>query len=259
MRDSRETVLITGASSGIGLELARLFAAEGCELILVARRTEKLHQLAAELIEQHRITVQVLTADLGVPEAVRQIHDSLRRHDRPVDVLVNNAGFGAAGEFATLSAERQSEMVQVNVMAPTQLARLLLPGMLRRKRGGILNVASIAAFQPGPYMAVYYASKAYLLSWSEALTEETRGQGVTISCLAPGPTRTGFASAADLDSSKLFRMGAMSAAAVARAGHRGFRRGKTLVIPGVLNQLAVFGTRLFPRAWVRKIPGWLNR
>ncbi len=254
-----QTVLITGASAGIGLEFARLFAADGAALILVARRTEKLEDLATELRKQHGVAVQVMGSDLSRPEAPREIFEVLKAEGRCVDVLVNNAGFGARGRFAELDTDRQAAMVQVNVMAPTLLSRLFLPGMLERRRGGILNVASTAAFQPGPYMSVYYATKAYLLSFSEALVEEVRGRGVTISCLAPGPTITEFGDVADMSSTKMFRMYAMSGAAVARAGYDGFRRGKVLVIPGALNRLGAFSTRLVPLSAARKVAGWLQK
>ena len=169
---NRETVLITGASSGIGLELARLFAKDGANLILVARRQELLDALAAELREQHRVEVRVLIADLSRADAPDEIVRTLTEWAMEIDVLVNNAGFGARGSFTELDLNRQMDMVRVNVNAPTHLARLLLPGMISRRRGGILNVASMAGFQPGPYMAIYYATKAYLLSFSEALAEE---------------------------------------------------------------------------------------
>ena len=188
-----ETVLITGASSGIGRELARQFAGDGADLVLIARSEDTLRELAGELAAEYRVTAQVVPADLSRPGSPDQIVATLAQRQTDVDVLVNNAGFGARGAVAGIGVGRQLEMIGVNVAALTRLTALLLPGMLERRRGGILNVASTAAFQPGPNSAVYYATKAYVLSFTEALAEEVRGSGVRVSCLAPGPTDTGFA------------------------------------------------------------------
>lgn len=254
-----ETVLITGASSGIGLELAKLFAADGSGLVLVARSRDKLALLADELGGQHGVSVRVLAKDLSDPAAPEQIVTELASQGVRVDVLVNNAGFGARGAFASLDLRRQLDMIQLNVAAPTHLARLLLPGMLERGRGGILNVASTAAFQPGPNLAVYYATKAYLLALSEALAEEVKGSKVKICCLAPGPTSTNFAAEANMEGTRLFRVGgALDAATVARAGQRGLRKGRVLVIPGWRDRLGVFAVRLLPRAVVRKVTAYLQ-
>jgi uncharacterized protein len=250
---SAETALITGASSGIGLELARLFAAGKSDLVLVARRQEKLDKLAAELRRDYGAEVRVLARDLADPGSPRAIFDALVAEKVTVDVLVNNAGFGAAGSVAALPVERQLDMIQVNVMVLTHLTRLFLPGMIERGRGGILNVGSTAAFQPGPYMAVYYATKAYVLSFTEALAEEVIGTGVQVTCLAPGPTATEFAAAADVENKLLFRLGTWSAKAVAETGYRGFRRDKLLVVPGLKNKLLAAVVRFSPRAVVRKV------
>jgi short-subunit dehydrogenase len=252
----RETVLVTGASSGFGREFARLFAADGSALVLVARRRERLEELALELRARYGTSVRILPEDLADPEAPQRLFEALR--DEPVDVLVNNAGFGARGDLARLPLTRQEEMIEVNVAAVTRLARLFLPGMLARRRGGILNVASTAGFQPGPHMAVYYATKAYVLSFSEALSEEVRGTGLCVTCLAPGPAETGFAAEADMRGTLLFRLGAMSAARVARAGYRGFRAGRALVVPGVSNKLAAASLRISPRSLVTRLVGKLN-
>jgi hypothetical protein len=251
-------VLITGASAGIGLELAKLFAADRSDLVLVARSEEKLQAVASDLQPRHRIDVQILAYDLSRPAAPEEIFRTLSEQQVQIDVLVNNAGFGDRGRVADLGLERQLDMIQVNVTAPTHLSRLFLPGMLARRRGGILNVASTAAFQPGPYMAVYYATKAYLLSFSEALAEEVKDAGVRVCCLAPGTTQTGFAAEAHMQNSRLFRLGAMDASTVARAGYEGLRKGRVLVIPGMRNRAGAFAVRLFPRAWVRKIAGSLQ-
>ena len=215
---SAETVLVTGASSGIGLELARCFAADGCRLILVARKGIALETLAAELRKAHKIQAQVFTADLAQPDTPNRLLGELQSAGIKVDVLVNNAGFGAQGKFAELPLERQLDMVQVNITAVAHLTRLLLPGMIERRRGGLLNVASTAAFQPGPGMAVYYATKAFLLSFTEALAEELAGTGVTATALCPGPTTTNFGTAAGGRFKPVARKVSMSATAVARLG-----------------------------------------
>jgi hypothetical protein len=245
--------LVTGASSGLGRELARLFAADRCNLVLVARQREKLDALATELRQSHGVEVRVLVEDLADPKTPQAIFDTLAAEGVAVAVLVNNAGFGSAGAVADLPVERQMDMIRVNVAALTHLTRLFLPGMIQRRSGGVLNVASTAAFQPGPYAAVYYATKAYVLSLTEALAEELLGSGVRVTCLAPGPTATGFAAAADLEGKLLFRLGTMDARAVAAAGYRGFQRGRVLVVPGVRNKLGAMAVRFAPRAWVRKI------
>jgi uncharacterized protein len=251
-----ETTLITGTSSGIGLELARLFAADRSDLILVARSEEKLERLAAELREQHGVQVRVLAKDLGDPASasknIQAIYDTLAAENVTVDVLVNNAGFGLCGEFDALPLERQLEMVELNVTTLTHLSRLFLPGMIARRSGGILNVASTASFQSGPFLAVYYATKAYVLSFSEALAEELAGRGVRVTCLCPGPTATEFASVANVKSKLLFRMGLADARSVAAAGYRAFRRGKTLIVPGMLNKFGTLAVRFTPRMFVRK-------
>ena len=187
-RHRGETVLITGASSGIGRELAQQFARDGADLVLIARSEDRLRELAGQLAAQYGVTAQVLPADLSRPGGPDQIVQTLAQQQTDVDVLVNNAGFGAHGPVAGIGVQRQLEMIEVNVAALTRLTALLLPGMLERHRGGILNVASTAAFQPGPNSAVYYATKAYVLSFTEALAEEVRGSGVRVSCLAPGGT-----------------------------------------------------------------------
>jgi hypothetical protein len=255
---SVETVLVTGASSGIGLELARCFAADGCRLVLVSRKGNVLEELAAELRKAHKIQAQVFTADLAHPEAPTRLLAHLQSTGLKVDVLVNNAGFGAQGKFAELPLARQLEMIQVNITSLTHLTGLLLPGMIERRRGGILNVASTAAFQPGPGMAVYYATKAYVLSFSEALAEELAETGVTVTASCPGPTATNFGAAARMNTLGLVKKHSMSAASVARISHRAFRRGTVVAITGFRNQVPAFLVRLFPRAAVRKITRRLN-
>jgi len=248
-----ETVLITGASSGIGRELARCFAADGSSLMLVARREDLLLELSREIASRYGVKAQILVKDLIRPEAAQEIAGELARAGVTVDVLVNNAGFGARGMFSSLALDRQMHMVQVNMAAMTELARRFLPGMIERGRGGVLNVASTAAFQPGPLMSVYYATKVYVLHLSEGLVEELSGTGVTVTCLCPGPTITEFAGEAQMEGTRLFSMGGMNAAEVARAGHDGFRAGKAIVVPGLRNKLTAFSVRFGPRAVVRKM------
>ena len=257
---SRETVLITGASSGIGLELARLFAADGYNLVLVARRNDALSALAEELRTQHGATVRVLARDLNRTSAPHDIVEMMLADGIHVDALVNNAGFGARGAFAELDLQRQMDMIQVNVTALTLLTRLFLPGMLARNRGGILNVASTAAFQPGPFMAVYYATKAYVQSFTEAVAEEVAGSGLRVTCLSPGPTVTEFAARAGTEGSKLLRRtSSMSAVDVARAGYIGWGKGRVLVVPGMTNTVGTWAVRFLPRRVVRKLISGLNR
>ena len=254
MPESRPTALVTGASGGIGLELARLFAKGGHDLVLVARNEPKMRELAQYLGGMYHGRVEIIPADLTDPDVPDALIGELERRGLVVDVLVNNAGSGMAGPFAAQDLERVMEMIQLNITALTRLTKLILPQMLAAKRGRILNVASTAAFAPGPLMAIYYATKAYVLSFSEAIRNELKGSGVSVTVLCPGPTRTGFAAAAGISSSNLFNTpGVMDAAPVAEAGYRGCMRGKTIVIPGMLNKLLVFSIRLCPRWMVAMI------
>jgi short-subunit dehydrogenase len=254
-----ETVLITGASSGIGLELAKCFAADGCRLILVARNTDALEKLADELRHKNKIEAIVLTADLSLPQTPKQVFDKLSTQKISVDVLVNNAGFGAHGAFVEMSLPWHLEMLQVNIAALTELTGLFLPGMIERKRGGILNVGSVAGFQPGPGMAVYYATKAYVLSFTEALAEELRGTGLIVSVLCPGPTESNFGNVARRKKIRQLNTAKMSAEAVALHGHRAFRNGKITAVPGIQNYIFIFLNRIFPRWLPRKIVKFYNR
>ena len=250
----RRTALITGASGGIGLELARLFAAGGYDLVLVARSADKLEELAGELRLQGG-AVRVLAKDLAKPESPEEVFRELEAAGVAVDVLVNNAGFATYGPFVEIDLGRELEELQLNVVTLTHLTKKLLPGMLARRRGGVLNLASTAGFQPGPLMAVYYATKAYVISFSEALAEELNGTGVTVSVLCPGPTATGFQRRAGMEASKLFSgmLQVADAAAVARAGYEGFRAGKRIVIPGLINKIGVQSIRVSPRALATKM------
>jgi short-subunit dehydrogenase len=255
-----ETVLVTGASSGIGLELARCFAADKSDLILVARSTVALEKLASELREEFSVQVHVLTADLSKPESSQQIFDELKGRGLAVDVLVNNAGYGLHGEFQNLPLRRQTDMIQVNVAALVELTGLFLPAMIQRKRGGILNVGSVAGYFPGPRMAVYFATKGFVRSFSDGLIEDLRGTGVTVTNLAPGPTATNFSAVARGHYKRSIKSPIMmSATTVAQSGYQGFRRGKAVVIPGASNwMLSHVVAKFLPRALIRRFIGKYN-
>jgi short-subunit dehydrogenase len=253
MPTQKETALITGASSGIGCELARVFAAHGSNLVLVARRREKLESLAQVLRAKHGVEVTALSCDLTEPPATQWLEDQLRDRGLAVDVLVNNAGFGAVGKFSELPIEHQLDMIRLNVVVLTDLTRRFLPQMLGRNHGAILNVASTAAFQPGPNMSVYFATKAYVLSLTEAIAHEVRDSAVQITCLCPGATVTEFGSQAGASNVLLFRLGPMTADRVAKFGYRALRRGKKIAVPGVGNWLVAFFVRFTPRTIVCRI------
>jgi hypothetical protein len=223
--------------------------------VVVARNQKALQDLADELTRAFGIEVTVLAKDLARPDAPTEIAVALQEASVQIDVLVNNAGFAAYGPFAETDLAAELEMMQVNMVALTHLTKLLLPGMLQRREGKILNVASTAAFQPGPLMAVYYATKAYVLSFSEALANELRGSGVTVTALCPGPTRSGFQQRARMEESRLVQgqMQIMEADTVARAGYRGLMDNRTIVVPGLQNRVLAFGVRLLPRNLVTHI------
>ena len=255
---AKETALITGASSGIGLEFAKLFAADGSDLVLVARREEKLKGIAEELETAHGIKVHVLAKDLSKPKAPDEIFSALKKQKIQIDVLVNNAGFGKKEVFSETDKEIHLDMVQVNVMALTHLTKLFLTGILERGHGGILNVGSLAGFQPGPNLAVYFATKAYVLSFTEALSEEIDNPNIKISCFAPGPVKTEFGEKSELDDSLLFKMSLIDAEPAVKVGYEGFRKGQVIVIPGLKQQMVPFLNRITPRFLLRKIAKRLN-
>ena len=253
------TALITGASSGLGLELARLFAADGHDVVLVARRRDRLEQLAGELAKAHGVRAQVIAADLMQAGAVDQIVAELARLGIEIEFLINNAGFGASGRFGAAPYATELGMLQVNVLALTALTHALLPGMVQRGRGRVLNIGSTAGFQPGPFMAVYYASKAYVNSFTEAIGYELKGTGVTATLSCPGATMTEFAQVAGNDKSRLFAMGAMPAAVVARQAYRAMHAGRPMIVHGALNVFAALSVRFTPRALIRRIAATLNK
>jgi short-subunit dehydrogenase len=254
----RKTALITGPSFGIGLELARIFAREGYNLVLVARTADKLRQLASELEKAHGTRSLILATDLTEPGAAAYVLDQTTRAEIHVDVLVNNAGFGQYGLFAENDLEECLRQIQLNVTTLTHLTRLYLPAMIERARtkqetGRILNVASTAAFQPGPLMAVYFATKAYVLHFSEALANELDGSGVTVTALCPGATTTEFHKRANATGMNLLKFGAMDARTVAEDGYRASMAGKPVVISGFKNWLLAQSVRFSPRRLVTAI------
>jgi len=247
------TALITGASSGIGLELARIFAANRHDVVLVARSEDKLRELAREC-EQKGVRAHVVAVDLAKPDPARTIADRVAALGLPIDFLVNNAGFGVYGRFAATPLDKELESIQVNVVALTDLTKHFLPPMIARRSGRILNVASTAAFVPGPLMAVYYATKAYVVSFSEAIANELEGTGVTVTALCPGPTATGFQAAAHLEGSRIVSLlRKADSLSVAQAGYDAMMAGKVIEIPGVSNKVGALLPRLFPRAVIRKV------
>lgn len=241
------TALITGASGGIGLEFARGFAREGYDLVLVARSEDKLKELADELEKKYGSKSRVMAYDLSAPSAPDEIFKALQDSHAQVDVLVNNAGFATYGRFTEIDLKVELQEMQLNVVALTHLTKLFLKPMVERGSGKILNIASTAAFQPGPLMAVYYATKAYVLSFSEAIAAELQGSGVTVTVLCPGPTESGFQQRADMKDSKLVQSGLMRASDVVEQGYQGLMQGKTIVIPGLTNRLGTLLPRFIPR------------
>jgi short-subunit dehydrogenase len=256
-----KNALITGASAGLGLELARLFARDNHSVILVARRLARLEEIAEQLRKQHpAIRVDVLAMHLGTPGAGSELFREIESRGLQVDFLVNNAGFGNVGLFAELPVDRQLQMIDLNIRTLVELTRLILPAMLSRRSGHILNVGSIAGFQPGPNMAVYYATKAFVNSFSEALHEELRGTGVSCTVLAPGPTATEFEAIASESGMPIFRLPGMVTAAAPTAddGYRAMMKGRALVVSGFTNKMVAQLNRVVPRFFVRRLAGALN-
>jgi short-subunit dehydrogenase len=251
-----KTALVTGASSGIGYELAKCFARDGYNLVLVARSADELKKIAAQLTSEYGISAKFIAKDLSVPASPQEIFDEVQSKGIAIDILINNAGFGTYGTFCNTNLKDELEMMQVNMVSPTHLTKLFLPGMLARGHGRVMNVASMAAFQPGPLLAVYCASKSYVLSFSEALAEELRGTGVTVTALCPGPVRTGFARRARTERTKAMMRGLFNRIwepqDVAAVGYRGLMKGKTIVIPGKRYIVSAFIVRCLPRKLARK-------
>ncbi|MBK8095897.1 MAG: SDR family oxidoreductase [Planctomycetes bacterium] len=255
------TALVTGASAGLGVEFARLCAADGHAVVLVARRAERLQALADELQRTHGTRCLVVPQDLAAADAAERVLAAITASGlAPPTILINNAGLGAHGPFADTKAETALRQILVNIALPTELTRRCLPAMRTAGHGRILVIASTAAFTPGPLMAVYYATKAHVLSWSEALHEELRGTGITVTCVCPGPVRTEFQQVAGLDGETPVRgLKLMPPEVVARAGYRAMRRGRAIVIPGLWNQVLALCSRLLPRFLLRRIVHRLQR
>lgn len=235
--------IVTGASGGLGFEFAKLLARDGYDLVLVARSSGKLEENAGHLRSQYGVAAETIVLDLATDAAPRELFERIPA----CDVLINNAGFANNGAFAHMNEREMLEELQLDVVTLTHLTRLYLPGMLERKRGKVLNIASTAGFLPGPNMAVYYASKAYVLSFSEAVAHEVRRSGVTVTCLAPGATATGFQARAKMHSTLLFRLPVADAAKVAKAGYDGMMRGTPVVVPGITNKLVAIAPKFTPR------------
>jgi uncharacterized protein len=247
---SRPVALVTGASSGIGADLARELARDGYDLVVTGRRVEPMETLAEEL-KAHGASTIVIAADLNQAGAAARLVEEIESQRVTIDVLINNAGVGAHGRFDQADPVRIGEMLQVNIVALTELTRLLLPGMVARRSGRVMLVASTASFQPGPQMAVYFASKAYVLSLGEAIAYELRGTGVTVTTLCPGATATNFSKVADTERMPLFKSSltpVMSSAEVARIGYHALKAGRRVVITGLLNKIVAITSRLAPRA-----------
>lgn len=250
MAQSDRIALVTGASAGLGVEFARQLSKRGYRLVLAARRKQRLEQLAKELGNARAVAI-----DLSKSIAAARLMADIKANGESVDLLVNNAGFGLIGRFAELDAKRERQMIDLNVGTLTDLCRAVAPGMIRRRSGAILNVASTAAFQPGPNMAVYFATKAFVLSLSEALHEELKPHGIKVSCLCPGPTRTEFGDVAGFGGNGLFDRVAMNATEVVETGLKGLDSNRAVVVAGWLNKIGAASTRFAPRPVVRKIAG----
>lgn len=251
MNERKSTVLITGASSGIGKSLAHLFAKDGANIILAARSTEKMETIKKELEEKYHSTIFVYTCDLSNPKSAKELFQFTKEKNLVVDVLVNNAGFGNLGAFAETPLQEEFDMIQLNITALTILCKLFVKEMVQRKSGKILNVASTAAFQPGPFMAVYFATKSYVLFLTEALAEELRGTNVHVSALCPGPTDTGFQERAFSKTQPTWKY--MDVETVAQVAYEGLKKNKTIIIPGFRNKLLAFAIRFTPRKLAVKV------
>ena len=257
-----KTALVTGASTGIGFEFTKLLAADGYNLVLIARDEQKLREIAASLSTKFNVSVKIYPKNLSVTSDTEELVRRIREEVGPIEILVNNAGFGLSGAFVDTDLERELEMIQLNVVSLVIFTKLLAKEMAKRKSGKILNVASTAAFQPGPLMAIYYATKAFVLSFSEALAEELKESGITVTALCPGPTATQFSKRAELEKSRLFKGGivpVLDPLTVAKIGYEGLTKGQRIVIPGLINKIGVFSVRVTPRKLVAQLAKQLNK
>lgn len=256
---AKDCYLVTGASAGLGVGFSKELAARGHDLVLVARRADRLEALAAELTRDHGIQASAIALDLTAPGATAELMEELELRGTNVTHLINNAGYGLRGGFADLDGPSQARMIDLNCRVLVELCHAVLPDMVARGRGGILNVASTAAFQPGPWMAVYYATKAFVLHFSEALHDEVKGKGIHVSAICPGPTRTEFFSVARMEDSLLNRAMAGDAGKVVRDGLRGLDANRAVKISGLLNALIAQSNRLTPRFVTRAVAGALQK
>jgi short-subunit dehydrogenase len=248
-----KTALITGASSGIGLELAKIFARNRYDLVLVARSGDKLNELAAEL-RKGNIRVEVVVSDLSMPNAAQDLFNAVQQKNISIDFLINNAGFGDFGLFVEADWKKTETMIDLNIMTLTHLTHLFLPSMIKNGYGRVLNLASTAAFQPGPLMSVYYATKAYVLHFSEAIGNELKNTGVKVTALCPGATESGFQAASNMEESRLVKDRKLpTSKEVAEYGYKALMKGKAVAIPGMFNNLLVQSVRFTPRSLVVKI------
>ncbi len=254
-----KTALITGASAGIGLEFAKIFAKEKHDLVITARNKTKLNELADEIKTKNNVNVKVIAKDLSKQNAGEEIFDELKNENIVTDVLINNAGFGVFDNYWDVKLQDEKNMLQVNIIALAELTNLFAKDMVNRGRGKILNVASTAAFQPGPTMAGYYASKAFVLSYSQAIDFELRKKGVQVSTLCPGPTITEFQIRANMEDLNLFKKGfTMSAEKVAQIGYYGLMKGKPVIIAGAMNKISAMSSKISPAKVSMKIVNWLQ-
>jgi len=247
-----KTALITGASNGIGYELAKVHAEKGDNLVLIARSKNKLDELKKELEEKHRIQVHTIGKDLSVAGAAVKVYEEVKQNNISIDYLINNAGLGDIGLFANCDWKKQENMINLNITALAHFTRLYLPDMIKQGSGKILNVASTAAFQPGPIMSVYFATKAFVLSFSEAVNEEVRDKGITVTALCPGSTESGFHAAAIGDNKELKERRLPSSRKIAEFGYRAMMKGKSVAIPGLMNSIMATSVRFIPRALMVK-------
>lgn len=244
-----KTALITGATSGLGYEFVKLFAKDGYNLVIIARNKQKMEQMKKSF---QSIDVTIIDKDLSVPNAAKEVFEEVEKQGITIDVLVNNAGFGLLGNFDELDIQKQKDMIQLNVATLTELTYYVLKKMKQKNEGKILNIASTAAFQPGPLMAVYYATKAYVLSFSEALVEELSASAVTVTTLCPGPTKTNFGSVANLEGTKMFS-NPMNSELVAKQGYNALMNGKRVIVTGGLNKVGVLAAKFLPRSVAAKV------
>lgn len=253
-----KTALITGASTGLGADFAQILASQRINLVLVARNEERLGEIAHTLTKKHNVTCHVIRSDLAQSGSAEKLFDEVKSRNISVDIVINNAGYGLWGPFAESKFSEMAGMIRLNVNTLTELTRLFLPDMLARKNGYILNVASTAAFQPGPWMGVYYATKAYVLSFGEALAEELKGTGVSVTTLCPGPTKTEFFDRARMGNSRMKRMLFANSMACAQTGIDGMFQRRTVVVDGMMNWVFTLTARVLPRATMRRLAGLIN-